>query len=352
MIMLDKLNVLLISVCTLAGCSAPAPEINTLCERDAVGNYIIKWETDPALEGMVKVYASEDPDNFLSSNPVLYANIRDGVTTYVTKDNVSRTYFMLTFNDKYPQVVGARVLKFDHARNVRDMGGYVSGEKHIRWGQVFRSGEFNGMNGQDSTRFCKLGIKTIIDLREADEVAQLPMPSCGARLVSIPISLENRESIPDLIREGKMRKRDALLYMQDQYLNFMDRYSEQFAEALSMFENPDNYPILFNCSFGKDRVGYLAMLLLSAIGVPEETILSDYTLSSGNISTSQVDSLARELDTEGQEAFTVILSSPEAMLTPTLLKIKKEYGSMDNFLTKKMHLTEEKRKKIKDILLN
>ncbi len=349
--MFTKLKALFVSTCMLAGCSSPAPEIHTLCEQDAIGNYLIKWETDPALEGMVKIYVSENPDTFPASDPVLYAPISDGVATYITKDNVSRSYFMLTFNDKYPQVAGSRVLKFDHARNFRDMGGYAAGHKQIRWGQVFRSDEFIKKGNQDSMRFSKLGIKTIIDLREEEEVALHPLPEWGARRIPIPIHLQNRESVSRLIQEGKMRKRDVLLYMQDQYLNFMENYSEQYAEALSLFAERENYPIVFNCSFGKDRAGFLAMLLLAAIGASEETILLDYTLSSGHISTDQVDAFARDLGPEGQEAFTVLLSSPEAMITPTLLKIKKEYGSMDNYLTKKMHLTEDMRKKIKDILL-
>ncbi len=349
--MLEKINALIVGVSVLAGCSESAPEIHTLCERDEVGNYIIKWEVDPMLEGVVKCYISDNPDEFPDPNPVLYGNISDGVATYVTRDNVTRSYFKLTFNDKYPQVVSERVLRFDHALNFRDLGGYAAGKKAIRWGRVYRSGEFLQINDKDSILFSDLGIRTVIDLREEKEVALHPMPAGSARIVSIPVPLQNSDNILELIREGKMRKRDALLYIQDQYLNFMDNYSEQFAEALSLFENADNYPILFNCSFGKDRTGFLATLLLSAMGVPEEEVLRDFTLSTTNVHIGQINALARDLDTEGQEAVTILLSSSETIITPTFQKIRREYGSMDNYLDKKMQMTDEKRKKIKDILL-
>lgn len=38
-------------------------------------------------------------------------------------------------------------------------------------------------------------------------------------------------------------------------------------------------PLAFNCSAGKDRTGLAAALILTALGVPRETIIEDYLLS-------------------------------------------------------------------------
>jgi protein-tyrosine phosphatase len=38
-------------------------------------------------------------------------------------------------------------------------------------------------------------------------------------------------------------------------------------------------PLVFHCSSGKDRTGVMAALLLGALGVPQETIMSDFLLS-------------------------------------------------------------------------
>ena len=38
-------------------------------------------------------------------------------------------------------------------------------------------------------------------------------------------------------------------------------------------------PFLFHCATGKDRTGVAAMIILMALGIPEETILYDYLLS-------------------------------------------------------------------------
>ena len=106
--MLGKILSLFASVILLVGCSSNAPDIRAICLRDDIGNYVIKWETDPVMEGIVKMTVSDNPDLFTNESPIIYANIKDGVATYITNDNISRKYFRLSFNDKYPRIIGAR----------------------------------------------------------------------------------------------------------------------------------------------------------------------------------------------------------------------------------------------------
>ena len=101
-------KILSIFICTAAftACSSNAPEIRALCLRDDIGNYVIKWESNPPMQGNVKLFVSDNPDNFNINTPVGNVNINDGVTTYITNDNMTRKYFMLSFNDKVYQIVG------------------------------------------------------------------------------------------------------------------------------------------------------------------------------------------------------------------------------------------------------
>ena len=50
---------------------------------------------------------SDNPDLFTNESPIIYANIKDGVATYITNDNISRKYFRLSFNDKYARIIVA-----------------------------------------------------------------------------------------------------------------------------------------------------------------------------------------------------------------------------------------------------
>ena len=140
--MLGKILSLFASVILLVGCSSNAPDIRAICLRDDIGNYVIKWETDPVMEGIVKMTVSDNPDLFTNESPIIYANIKDGVATYITNDNISRKYFRLSFNDKYPRIIGARSAVMDSVQNFRDLGGYTSTNgKTVKWGKVFRSGD-------------------------------------------------------------------------------------------------------------------------------------------------------------------------------------------------------------------
>lgn len=350
--MLVKILSLFTTVTVLVGCTTNAPDIKTLCLRDDIGNYVIKWEVYPQMQGTVKMYVSNNPDTFDLASPAVYANMEDGVATYITNDNIVRKYFRLSFNDKYFQTVGGRSVIMDSVQNLRDMGGYLGEDDQItRWGKAFRSGQPSSLSEWDTIRLNNLGIKTIIDLRTDEEIATDPIHYTKARIIHVPVKAGSLASVPERIVEGRMRKGDGILFMQDLYLQFITENSAQFAKALEPFLEQANYPILVNCTLGKDRTGFLAAMLLAALDVPEETIIKDYTASEQYINIEHLACLARGLNTDAQETITVLLSSNESYMDLVFHKIKQDYGSIHKYLAKEMHFTEKKREKLKDMML-
>lgn len=349
---LERFIFLFTSVTLLAGCSYSTPEIRTLCLRDDIGNYIIKWETEPQMEGMVKMYVSDNPEVFNKSIPSGYANIHEGVTTYITNDNISRKYFLLSFNDKYFQTVGARSVTMDGIQNFRDIGGYFNNHNQMtHWGKVYRSGQLTTLTERDSIRLENLGIKTILDLRSEEEIATSPFHYTKANIINVPVHINGKEEITNRLKDGQMRKGDGILFMQDIYLQFVTQDNPQFAKALKVFLNKDNYPILINCSMGKDRAGFLSAMLLAALDVPEEIVRKDYMASNDYININQLAFMARDLNADAQEAITVLVSANEALMDLVFRKIRKDYGSTDKYLTKGLRLSEKERDSIKDIML-
>lgn len=350
--MSEKILSLFVSVILLAGCSSNAPDIRAICLRDDIGNYVIKWETDPVMEGIVKVTVSDNPDLFDSKSPIIYANIKDGVATYITNDNISRKYFRLSFNDKYTRTIGARSAVMDSVQNFRDMGGYTSANgKTVKWGKVFRSGELSRLSEWDSIRLDNLGIKTVIDLRTNPEALAAPIKYTKANIQRIPISVGKVADAPQRVIEGRMRKGDAGVCMEDEYLQFVTDNTEPFAKVLETFQDEDHYPILISCSYGKDRTGFLIAMLLSALDIPQDIILEDYMTSNQYIDTSHLADIVNHLSTDAQESITVFLTANERLMDLAFHKIKKEYGSTDKYLSKGLHLTDKKRERLKEILL-
>ncbi|MDF9830585.1 tyrosine-protein phosphatase [Parabacteroides sp. PF5-6] len=342
----------IISTVTLTGCSLHAPDIYTLCMRDGIGNYIIKWETNPPVDGTVNIYVSDNPEKFNKTAPVLQAPIHQGATTFITTDNVTRKYFKLVFNEKYSQVVGARSVPLDSVPNLRDLGGYFNNRhKMIRWGRVYRSGDISNLSILDSLRLNKLGLKTVIDLRSKKEMTESPLVLPDINIIKAPLTIGDLTDLQPYLQAGRIRKGDAVVYMQDTYLKFMTENNAAFAEALRLFLDKDNYPILFNCSLGKDASGFLSALLLAALSVPEETIMQDYLASNDYMIVNRYASFARDLSQDSQEAITAILSANESYINPLLLRIRKDHGGMNNYLETVLEFTDKDQDKLKDILL-
>ena len=61
--------------------------------------------------------------------------------------------------------------------------------------------------------------------------------------------------------------------------------------------------------------------------------------------------MARDLSTNAQETITTLVTVNEGLIDLVLKQIRKDYGSVDKYLSKGLGLTEKKRNTLKDILL-
>ena len=349
--MLNKYLLLPFLLALLGSCSSNEPTIHTNCQRDEIGNYILKWEITPSMEGTVSITVSDDPARF-DGPATKYVNIQDGVTTYVTNDNFDRKYFCLNFNGQYRHVVGSRSVVMDSVQNVRDLGGYTNPKgKTTKWGKVFRAGQIGHLSEWDSIRLNNLRIKTIIDLRPQWEQDTLPCDYKRAEVISIPIESQNSQEVVRRIQNGEIRKGDAFLAMQDEYIQFVSRNSDAFAKALRLFQEPQRYPILISCPFGKDQSGFLSMLLLNLLDMDPETIRKDYMSSNDYINTGLFAQWASQLSSDSQESVTVLLMAHEELIDILKHQVEKEYGSLDNYIKQRLRLSEKEQNKIKEILL-
>ena len=59
----------------------------------------------------------------------------------------------------------------------------------------------------------------------------------------------------------------------------LDNAGTEILTALEVLAGPEALPAVFHCTAGKDRTGLLSAILLSLLGIPEETVVADYALS-------------------------------------------------------------------------
>ena len=113
--------------------------------------------------------------------------------------------------------------------------------------------------------------------------------------------------------------------------------------------------VLFHCTAGKDRTGVVAMLLLNILDVDEETIMKNYLeinkthKPKANLFYVLINVLMwnKELAKKARSYYMV----HERYLQTAIEAIKETYGSMEEYITNVLGVTNEMKQAFKDKVL-
>ena len=339
----------------LTACGGATPHITVVCEENNVGNSIVKWETKPAIEGFVKVFASTDPDDIPEIRPVATANIADQWATVVTDDPAKRHYYTLLFNDKYRVRVATRNVNVPDVQNFRDLGGYpvYARHKQVRWGMLYRSAQIDLTQPATRDKLNNLGIRTLIDLRDTSEYSRTTSDTLPGqpRVVHIPIHAGNLADILTGIDRESIQSDTVYRIVERINRHIVAVHASDFRRMFDTLLDEDNYPAVIYCTTGKGRTGIAAALVLSALGVNDEDIMDDYRLSNRYFDIPAATSYAYDLPTRSQEAITTVYSAREGFLNAAKDEIERTYGSVDDYLRRAVGLEKEDLKLLRKILL-
>ncbi|UQX00684.1 tyrosine-protein phosphatase [Streptomyces sp. RerS4] len=185
-----------------------------------------------------------------------------------------------------------RQIPLQGAVNVRDLGGYrtyTGGQ--VRQGLVYRSDALGKLTAADITTVSGLGLRKVVDFRipmevQYDGADRLPQ---GLTPTSRPISdLGLYATLVGAITAGDPVKQEQMLgggraeaYMRDIYRSFVTNPENraQFATTLREIADGGQGPLLYHCTSGKDRTGWMSYVLLRALAVPQAYAESDYLAS-------------------------------------------------------------------------
>jgi protein-tyrosine phosphatase len=351
--MLKRLLFLFLSLLLLSFCAQEKPDIRVVCETAPPGNYyLIKWETFPPIEGTVKIYESFMPDSFNLYSPIAETEINKGFRDIFAIRTLNRSYFQLMFDKKYSIITAERVIPMQGLFNFRDLGGYYNNSnRQTQWGKLYRSSSLWRATLQDMKVLKNLGIKTIIDFRSEKEQFDFPYKFVVSQVFSLPLRGNPPTLYFDKILSGEMKKGDVLIKLQDAMAFLSDNNADYFAKMFDILTDERNYPVVMNCSMGKDRSGIASALVLSALGVDWEQIVNDFLLSDELIDYKSQLMNADAYTTEIQEIFTAMFRSHRETITYFFEKINKKYGSIDKYLEHELKLTPKKREKLKELML-
>ncbi|MET9838866.1 tyrosine-protein phosphatase [Streptomyces virginiae] len=185
-----------------------------------------------------------------------------------------------------------RQIVLQGAVNVRDLGGHrtwTGGQD--RQGLVYRSDALSKLTDADVTTVSGLGLTKVVDFRipmevQYDGADRLPT---GLSPTARPVSdLGLYGTLVAAIGSGDPVTQEQMLgggraeaYMRDIYRTFVTgpENRAQFAATLREIADGRQGPVLYHCTSGKDRTGWMSYVLLRALAVPEDTAERDYLAS-------------------------------------------------------------------------
>jgi protein-tyrosine phosphatase len=219
-----------------------------------------------------------------------------------------------------------RLIALEGAVNFRDLGGYATLDgRRTRWRVLFRADGLSELSQTDFSVMRDLGIRTVVDLRSGHEVEQSRFD-----VEAHPVAFHHFPFIDQLPDVEQWDQRPGLLGAQ--YIEMLDDAAPQIIRALQVLTAPDSRPAVFHCTAGKDRTGLLSALVLSLLGVPEETVVADYALS-GEAMERLRDKLivkypdSRDTITDIDEVF----SANPANMVNLFAYLRERYGSVSEY---------------------
>lgn len=319
------------------------PQEDAVVMRQPDGRWLIRW-SQPVEDA--QVFAGPSPQAIQHSAPAARGVHTDRLVVDALP-GITRPYFELIRTGEPPLILAERFLTLEGVANVRDIGGYRTGEgRSVRWGQVYRTGSLAGATEADLNTLHELGIRLVCDLRSAEEVVDEPdrlpaNPAPAYRHTPVEAGEQNRERMRALLFDPKR----LFALMDEAYTRFMiDQNGPVFGDMLRLIAEDANRPAIIHCTAGKDRTGVTIALLLALLGVPDEVIVADYSLSNRfyHVFRDFVASKFRQpqaflLGLHIDDFQPVLVAHPNTMRS-MLTYIREHYGSVEAYLTQKAGL--------------
>lgn len=244
-------------------------------------------------------------------------------------------------------------LPFDGAINLRDLGGHPTRDgRRVAHGRLYRSDALWQLSDADVGRLAQLRVRTVCDFRAPHECLQrvnrLP-EAPPPRTVELGFTPLGTQENWDAINRRTITPEGVADYMCEHYRALAGTHTEYYARLFEALLEADSLPLLFHCASGKDRTGWAAAAVLSALDVPRPHILSDYVISDRPEHQRNLDHLfGPQADPACRAA--VAAAHPRYLLA-AFDTVEQRWGSMDGYLSQALGLGQAERERLRELLL-
>jgi hypothetical protein len=223
--------------------------------------------------------------------------------------------------------VADRAIAFTNVFNFRDLGGYRSADgRSVRWRRLFRSDDLSRLRADEADRFLGLGIRTVVDLRRPHEIAEdgriLPLDGCAYHHVHLTHPAWPSREFVDTAERAE--------YVLERYLEIADVAADGVGRALRLTADAQAAPLVVHCIAGKDRTGVVSALTLALLGVPDEDIADDYTMSE-LVEPQSWAYIMRDRPDQRADRWVHITVSPREGMLRFLDELRSRHGSIEGY---------------------
>jgi protein-tyrosine phosphatase len=233
-------------------------------------------------------------------------------------------------------------LQLTSITNFRDVAGAglaLPGGKHMATGVVYRSATLKGLSAKDANALRKAGVGEVIDLRTDYVAAHSPDPA----IKGVAHHVVNIFAVTRTTSVQYRTVAAAQAHMRQMNVDFVDVAAQRrkIAKALTLIAAAEG-PVLFHCTEGKDRSGWISAVLQLTAGASRAEVDTEY-LKSNVFRAELIDAAYRaKLKSSGRTAADVeraLMKVQSDYLGAGLDELTARYGDIDGYLSKGLGLS-------------
>jgi protein-tyrosine phosphatase len=220
-----------------------------------------------------------------------------------------------------------RLLAWEGCLNARDLGGYATTDgRETRWGAVVRSDSPAALTAAGRAALADHGVRAIVDLRLADEIARDPNPFAE------PGDHGITDRNMSVIDPAAGFPPDTYT-LAENYLWMLDKFGGFVAEVMAAVAGAPDGGVLIHCAAGKDRTGLISALLLGLVRVPDDTIAADYAMTAELLRPRDEEWLENGPGERAEREAMLARFAPTAeVMTEVLARLAERHGGAEGYL--------------------
>jgi len=235
------------------------PRAITIPMPEHTGDLTLAISSQPDMsEAMMTVVSSEEETAQISNlipQRTYYYKVKDDEQQIVSQGEIHTEGCL-------------RMIRANSVSNIRDMGGWRTCDyQQVRYGRIYRGGEFNGINGHTATAadlalLHDLGIGAELDLRSATWDTDQSFRAISALGDDVNYRFSNQQDC------------DVLSLTAD---TCRVKWADNFRFIVANLQ--EGRAVYFHCVWGADRTGAMGFLLGGLMGMTVDELYKDYELT-------------------------------------------------------------------------